>query len=267
MRLVDARPQMTIWRQGYCQPYGEDVTYSALAQIVKGHAGILDNDELDTVEAKLDAVLPGGPDREWLRERLRRPAGPRGTRGVTRGELHRLAALLRGDGSQRSRPCSCSRTCTGPTTPCSPSWEHLATHVASVPLAPHRHGPSGALRGPAGLRHGRRAYRASVWSRCPPPRRRALVSGLLGATDEQAAAVEGVVERCDGNPFFAEQSVRLLAESVTGKVPSSVQAVIAARLDSLPIKEKSPARRRRRGGQRLLGRRHESRGRTPARRA
>ena len=30
--LVDGRPEMTTWRQGYCPPFGEDVTYAALAE-------------------------------------------------------------------------------------------------------------------------------------------------------------------------------------------------------------------------------------------
>ena len=69
--LVDARPQMTTWRQGYCPPFGEDITYGALTEIVKRHAGIRDNDPVHAVEAKLEAVLPDGPDRQWFRQRLR----------------------------------------------------------------------------------------------------------------------------------------------------------------------------------------------------
>ena len=63
--------EMTTWRQGYCPPFGESITYWALAEIVKGHAGIRDTDDAPTVEAKLEAVLPSGPDREWFRQRLR----------------------------------------------------------------------------------------------------------------------------------------------------------------------------------------------------
>jgi predicted ATPase len=69
--IVDARPQMTTWRQGFCPPFGENITYWALAEIVKGHAGIRDTDDGPQVEAKLNVVLPSGPDREWFRQRLR----------------------------------------------------------------------------------------------------------------------------------------------------------------------------------------------------
>ena len=49
-----------------------------------------------------------------------------------------------------------------------------------------------------------------------------------------------VVERCGGNPFYAEQSSRLLADTGSDvSLPDSVQAVIAARLDTLPSTQKA----------------------------
>ena len=68
---VDARPEMITWRQGRCPPYGEGVTFWALAEIVKAHAGILETDDSRGREAKLDAVVPDGPDRAWMGNRLR----------------------------------------------------------------------------------------------------------------------------------------------------------------------------------------------------
>ena len=62
---------MITWRQGHCLPYGENVTFWALGEIVKAHAGILESDARESVETKLDAVVPAGEDREWLRQRLR----------------------------------------------------------------------------------------------------------------------------------------------------------------------------------------------------
>ena len=41
-------PGSTTWRQGRCLPYGEGVTFWALAEIVKAHAGILDTDDRDS---------------------------------------------------------------------------------------------------------------------------------------------------------------------------------------------------------------------------
>ena len=41
---VDARPELVTWRQGRCLPYGEGITFWALGEIVKAHAGILESD-------------------------------------------------------------------------------------------------------------------------------------------------------------------------------------------------------------------------------
>jgi hypothetical protein len=37
---VDARPELIAWRQGSCLPYGDGITFWALGEIVKAHAGI-----------------------------------------------------------------------------------------------------------------------------------------------------------------------------------------------------------------------------------
>ena len=59
-RSLDERPEMVTWRQGRCLPYGEGVTFWALGEIVKAHAGILDSDDVATVEAKLDGGAARG---------------------------------------------------------------------------------------------------------------------------------------------------------------------------------------------------------------
>ena len=67
---IDARPELVTWRQGRCLPYGEGITFWALGEIVKAHAGILESDDPATAMAKLDVVLPEGEERAWFRQRL-----------------------------------------------------------------------------------------------------------------------------------------------------------------------------------------------------
>ena len=79
------------------------------------------------------------------------------------------------------------------------------------------------------------------------------MSEVLG--DHAATAVDDVVQRCDGNPFYAEQSARYLLDATPGAaLPDSVQAVIAARLDTLPPVEKALLGRCSGRGRGLLGR-------------
>ncbi len=42
---IDTKPDLIAWRQGRCLPYGEGITFWALGEIVKGHAGILESDD------------------------------------------------------------------------------------------------------------------------------------------------------------------------------------------------------------------------------
>lgn len=65
----DRAPLLT-WRQGRCLPYGDGVTFWALGEIIKAHAGILESDDSKSVGDKLGLAVPAGPDREWMRQRL-----------------------------------------------------------------------------------------------------------------------------------------------------------------------------------------------------
>ncbi|HET8683707.1 MAG TPA: AAA family ATPase, partial [Micromonosporaceae bacterium] len=51
--------QPVVWRTGRCPPFGENVTFAALASIVKAEAGVLDTDPADVAAARLDATLRG----------------------------------------------------------------------------------------------------------------------------------------------------------------------------------------------------------------
>ena len=81
-----------------------------------------------------------------------------------------------------------------------------------------------------------------------------VLSALVGDRDELTPLKRFLVERTDGNPFFLEESVRTLVENgaLTGEpgdyrlaqavdvieVPSTVQAVLAARIDRLAAEDK-----------------------------
>jgi hypothetical protein len=80
-----------------------------------------------------------------------------------------------------------------------------------------------------------------------------MLDSLLGAAPELAPLKRLIVERTEGNPFFMEEAVQaLLDESALArdgeiklirplaelKIPPTVQAVLAARIDRLPAAEK-----------------------------
>ena len=43
-RYIDERAELIRWRQGRCLPYGEGITFWALGELVKSHAGIFESD-------------------------------------------------------------------------------------------------------------------------------------------------------------------------------------------------------------------------------
>ena len=81
-----------------------------------------------------------------------------------------------------------------------------------------------------------------------------LLQHLLGPNKDLGPLKELLIQRTDGNPFFAEESVRSLVETgvLVGekrayrpslkideiRIPSTVQNVVADRIDRLPIEEK-----------------------------
>jgi hypothetical protein len=88
----------------------------------------------------------------------------------------------------------------------------------------------------------------------PPASAEALLHSLLGDDASLEPLQQRLIERTQGNPFFLEESVRTLVETQilvgdqgayrlartlpTIQVPSTVQAVLAARIDRLPPEEK-----------------------------
>ena len=62
-RRLDDQPELVTWRQGRCLPFGSNVTFWALSEIVRSSAGILESDGVARSEARLETVLPAGEDR------------------------------------------------------------------------------------------------------------------------------------------------------------------------------------------------------------
>ena len=70
---------MVFWRQGRSLPYGDGVTFWALAEIVKAHAGILATDARAAVEEKLriavEDVVTDANEARWIEGHLAPLAG------------------------------------------------------------------------------------------------------------------------------------------------------------------------------------------------
>jgi class 3 adenylate cyclase/tetratricopeptide (TPR) repeat protein len=249
---VGRRGGPVTWRQGRCLPYGEGITFWALGEVVKAQGGILESDSPADAEAKLDGIVPPGPDRAWMRERLLPLIGLEST-SANRDESF-SAWLLFLEGLAADHPAVVVIEDLHWADEAMLSFlEHVAQEGAHGPLfvlATAR--PDLLTKHPDFAAELPNAHRFEL-TPLSTDETASLVTSLLGAV--VPANLSGpIIERADGNPLYAEEYVALLRDrdlldqsngTVTLRtgadlpVPESIHALLAARLDTLPADRKS----------------------------
>ena len=73
-RVMDERSDFVWWRQGHCLPYGDGISFWALGEIVKAHAGVLDGEPTEMVRAKILSsavdLIEDQQEASWVGQRL-----------------------------------------------------------------------------------------------------------------------------------------------------------------------------------------------------
>ena len=255
LRFVDDWPDLVRWRQGRCLPYGNGVTFWALGEIVKAEAGILESDSPEAATAKLDAALPeDAPDREWLRQRLAPLVGLAASSVAEREEgftaWRRFLELI----AERNPAVFVFEDLHWADDAILAFVEHLADWSEGVPmllLATAR--PELYERQPAWAGGKRNATSINLSTLTDSETAR-LISVLLESAVIPAEVQSLILERAGGNPLYAEEFVRLLrdrgvlvkrertlalVELAEIPFPEGLQALIAARLDTLSPERKA----------------------------
>jgi class 3 adenylate cyclase len=251
---IDGRPELTAWRQGRCLPYGEGITFWALGEILKAHTGILESDPPVVAQEKLDVVLPEGGERAWFRQRLLPLLGIEATSTAEREELFTAWRRFLEQIAEERPTVLVFEDLHWADEAMLAFLEHLADLAEGVPLllvCTAR--PELFERDPqyaAGLRNATPINLAPL-SQEETAR---LVSALLESTVLPVELQQPILDRAGGNPLYAEEFVRLLKdrdllvrrgqswefrEGAELPFPESVQALIAARLDTLEPEVKS----------------------------
>ncbi|HEX8646488.1 MAG TPA: adenylate/guanylate cyclase domain-containing protein [Thermoleophilaceae bacterium] len=248
-RRVCDRDDAPALRTGRSLPYGSGVVYWALSEVVRAECGILETDSAETAWRKLvDAVTEDEP----AEAAERRAAVIARSLGLdVPGEV---AATLDSDDPERMRDelFSALRSKIERSAQQRPlvlafediHWadegmldaiEHLAQWVrAPLMLVCLTRGELLERRPTWG--GGRRNATQLFLEPLTVEDTRELVTALLGSANGSGAEViPAVAERSGGNPLFAEEMVRRIAEEGAGAadLPDSVQSVLAARLDAL----------------------------------
>ncbi|HTG46692.1 MAG TPA: adenylate/guanylate cyclase domain-containing protein [Actinomycetota bacterium] len=255
-RLVEEfeRGSSVRWLPGACAPYGEGVTFRALADVVLAAAGIDRRtataedvrEELASLSAHIES---GGSEREWLYERLAAIVGI-----VLGDQVHRSAPV-------REYAAACAAVVA-----------HAASASPVVVLVEDAHWAEPSLLEAIGFLLDELAgvpalvvctgrpeieERIGGWvgrpdtevvslSELAPSESRILIRELLTRTVASEDLEGTLLERSGGNPLFALEFVRMLVEAggelpaTSGSVPTSVRAVISARLDAIPSSSRGP---------------------------
>jgi class 3 adenylate cyclase/tetratricopeptide (TPR) repeat protein len=248
--LLDDRPQLVTWRHGRCLPYGDGITFWALGEIVKAEAGILETDSPAQVSDKLReavaALVPDPSEREWLRARLTPLLGIADPDAVKPERAELFAAWRRLiEAMAASRPVVLVVEDLHWADPAMLEFlGHLVERASGLPLLIvatarpellERH-PGWGDDSPAATRIPLGALSDLETAQ--------LVAALVGGSVLPVGVQALLLERAAGNPLYAEEFARLLADRglvVTDQaaavpeipVPETVHGLIAARLDAL----------------------------------
>ena len=240
---VDGKPGLTRWRQGRCLPYGDGISFWALGEIVKSECGILESDTPAQAAAKLEqAISEEDAERAWLLARLAPLVGAPAEPSSQEESFAAWRRFCEGLAAERTTVLVFEDL----------HWadpallaflEHLADWAEGVPLLllctarPELY--EGHATFGADARNAQRINLAPL----SDTETAQLVSALLERAVLPAETQQQLLEQAGGNPLYAEEFVRLLADrgglGDEGEVPESVQALIAARLDTLPSERKS----------------------------
>jgi class 3 adenylate cyclase/tetratricopeptide (TPR) repeat protein len=245
-QYLEDRPGLVRWRQGRCLPYGEGIAFWALGEIVKAECGILESDEPADAAAKLDRALPAdAPDRGWLKARLSPLVGVGGEAVAQEESFTAWRRVLESWAAERETVLVFEDLHWADAALLS-FLEHLADWAEGLPLVvlctarpelyeQHQTWAAG-LRNATTINLGRLSDDETA----------RLIASLLQRAVLPAATQQSLLERAGGNPLYAEEFARLLADRdlFSGALddvplPDSVQALIAARLDTLAPDRKS----------------------------
>jgi class 3 adenylate cyclase/tetratricopeptide (TPR) repeat protein len=244
-QITEADPDFISWRQGRSLPYGERVSYWALGEIVKAHAGILESDDTATAGEKLVAMVESLTEDEREREWLARHSRPLvGLEGPERGEREEAFAAWRRllEAAAEHRPLVLVFE--------DLHWaddglldfvDHLADWATTVPILIVGTARPELLDRRPGWGGGKRnAFTLSIGALSDEETAQ-LLQRLLDRAVLDADAQQAVLQRAEGNPLYAEEYARMLAERDGGDLPlpETVQGLIAARIDGLAPPEKA----------------------------
>ncbi len=230
---------------GRALPYGESVTYWPLAEMVKESSGIADDDPLDVAIEKLRQCCPAEAVADLLGIGIGLLEAVHGERSqneiawAARAFVERLAevrplVLVFEDIHWAEEPLL-------------ELIEHLTEWVRETPLLIVCLARLDLLEVRPEWAGGRVRSMAVELEPLGATDGEALVDALLRERNVDPELTRAVLDKSEGNPLYVEETVRMLAEQgrngSTARIPDTLQALIAARIDRLPPAAKTVLQR------------------------
>ncbi len=250
---VERLPELVWWRQGRSLPFGDGITFWALGEMVKAHAGILETDAGEAAAAKLESAVHAlelGGEGAWVLRHLRPLVGLDAPADGAAEPTEAFAAWRRFFEALAERgPCVLVFEDLHWADPQLLDFiDHLIDWAVGMPLLVVATARPELLDRRPTWGGGKLAATRVRLAPLGEADGAALVDALLADVPLDQAARAAIRARAEGNPLYAEEYVQMLRDGdllAGGTVrvedlplPEGVQGVIAARLDLLPAAEK-----------------------------
>ena len=257
LKYIDGFAEDIYWHEGRSPSYGEGVTFWAVAEMIKGRAGIVDDDSDEVALERLDEALTtyvsDQSDRDWIRPRLLAVLGAGEAPPGDRSELDAAVRAFFEGVSELGTTVLVFEDLHWADTAVidfvdelTDWWRNkpiLIVTMARTDLIDRRPGWGAARQGVVSLTLGPLSDREMT----------DVVTGTVpGLPDE---AVDTIVQRSAGIPLYAVELLRgliaqgslelkdgeyhILDDVTDMAVPESLQAVIGARLDRLDPEDRA----------------------------
>jgi class 3 adenylate cyclase len=245
-RSLQADPDLITWRQGRSLPYGEGVSYWALAEIVKAQAGILDTDGEEVAAAKLTEVVTEIVDDErdaaWVERNLRPLIGLAGESELSADRRAEAFSAWRRflEALAEKRPLVLVfEDLHFADDGLLDFVDYLLDWVSGVPLLVIGTSRPELLARRPGWGGGKPHALTHSLAPLSKVETAQVVHALLDKVVLPVELQQQLVERAEGNPLYAEEFARLVEEGrQPEELPETVQGIVGARLDSLAVEEK-----------------------------
>jgi class 3 adenylate cyclase/tetratricopeptide (TPR) repeat protein len=253
-KYMDGLTEVVYWHQGRSPAYGEGISFWALAEMVRGRAGVIDTDDPAAIRSKLAASLSqfvtDEAERRWMEPRLLQLLGLESTDAGDRPDRESLFAAWRlffERISEQGVVVLVFEDLQWADDGLLDFIDHILDWSRDRPIYVISLARPELMDRRRDWGAGRRNFTSLVLEPLEPAEMRELLAGMVPGLPE--GVVERVLDRAEGIPQYAVETVRMLLADgqlaleggvyrPTGdlselSVPASLHALIASRLDAL----------------------------------